>query len=129
MKSYKHNSLELVKKALWDHKGFITHAAKALGVTHQAVSKRIKQNPELQEELKWINEAHLDNTESKLHEAIEDKNMAAIIWHLKCKGKSRGYIENPAMDKTGITININTPQIDKGNKAIDVTPEPEQIEE
>ena len=37
---------------------------------------------------------------SKLTEAINDGNLTAIIFHLKTKGKSRGYIEGQEITAT-----------------------------
>lgn len=84
---------ENYKKAITASGGFITVAAKSLGVTHQAVSLYIKSHPELQELIQSIEESYLDFAEGQLITLIKEKDRAAIFFYLKCKGKERGYIE------------------------------------
>ena len=44
-------------------------------------------------ECKNVNEELIDFAESQLMEHISSGNLTAIIFYLKCKGQSRGYIE------------------------------------
>jgi len=80
-------------EALQVNTGFITQAAQSLGVHYTTLRDWIKADEKLQDEIKAINETILDFTESKLHKLIRDENPAAVFFHLKCKGKRRGYIE------------------------------------
>jgi len=73
--------------------GFVTDAAKGLGITYQGLYKRIKANKKIQSALLAINEEKLDFTESKLIDQIKEGNLGAICFHLKCKGKHRGWVE------------------------------------
>lgn len=86
------------KKAIIASGGFITIAAKSLGVTHSAVSLYIKAHPELQDLIEEIQESYLDFAESQLISLIKAKDKAAIFFYLKCKGKERGYIERAEYD-------------------------------
>jgi len=43
----------------------------------------------------------LDLAESKLLKAIEEGQIAAIIFYLKCKGKKRGYVERQEIVEMG----------------------------
>jgi transposase-like protein len=40
-----------------------------------------------------IEEGLLDLSEGKLRELVDDGNLGAICFHLKCKGKHRGWVE------------------------------------
>lgn len=48
---------------------------------------------ELDKLLTEVEESLVDFSESKLLEQIQDGNLTAIIFHLKTKGKKRGYVE------------------------------------
>ncbi len=73
--------------------GFLTHAAKKIGITYQCLRNRIKLSSKLQRAVDSIQEKKLDFSESQLEKKIMQGNLTAIIFHLKCKGKERGYIE------------------------------------
>ena len=73
--------------------GFISQAAKKLGVTQQAISDRIRKSEQLQQARKEIDESYLDLAESKLVNKINKEDLGAICFYLKCKGKDRGYVE------------------------------------
>jgi len=78
--------------------GFVTYAAKKLGVTHQAVTSRIKASERLQRVQDEIRESYLDLSEHKLITKIKDEDLGAIIFFLKCRGKGRGYIEKQQIE-------------------------------
>ena len=88
-------------RALEAKQGLISLAAKSLRITHQALDKRIKQSEKLQEAISLINEANLDLSESTLHKMIKSKNLGAICFHLKCKGKHRGWVERQEVTGAG----------------------------
>jgi len=73
--------------------GFISQAAKNLGVTQSAISKRIARSDILKAVLEEIVESTLDFAESKLLGLIKESHPASIYFYLKCKGKHRGYVE------------------------------------
>ncbi len=90
-KSY--TTLDECIQALEVKLGFVTEAAKALNISYQALSKRIKKNKKLRDALDAINERKLDFSESKLQDLVKKNNLGAICFHLKCKGKHRGWVE------------------------------------
>jgi AcrR family transcriptional regulator len=46
-------------------------------------------------------EALIDHVEGKLHEAIDHRDIASIIFFLKCKAKKRGYVEKTEIEHSG----------------------------
>ena len=73
--------------------GFLTYTAKILGVTYNAIYARIQKSSQLQRTQLEIQESYLDLSEHSLVKKIKDEDLGAIIFMLKCKGKSRGYRE------------------------------------
>ncbi len=84
---------EDIIEALEANGAFLTNTAKALGISLQGLIKRIANNPDLKAKVEEINERKLDFTESKLMKLIRQGNLGAICFHLKCKGKHRGWVE------------------------------------
>lgn len=59
-----------------------------------------------------ISDIALDFVESKLHKAIEQGNIAGIIFYMKTKGKERGYIERRELTgKNGEPLEPATRQV------------------
>jgi hypothetical protein len=56
------------------------------------------EDPAFAEAVFDLEEADLDFSESALKKQIKQGNIAAIIFHLKCKGKKRGYVEKTEID-------------------------------
>jgi len=94
-------TIKQIKKGLEANAGFISGAAKSLGVTYQAIHNRINKDKELKDFYDAITESHLDLAESKLLSNIKDGNMTGICFFLKCKGKARGYIEKQNWELSG----------------------------
>ena len=78
--------------------GWQSQAAKKLNITQGALSQRISGNPEIRQALDEIKEQYLDLAESKLMAAVNDRELGAICFYLKCRGKERGYIEKVQVD-------------------------------
>ena len=57
------------------------------------ISNYVSRHDELKEVAAQCVEDQLDIAESKLFQHIEDGNIPALLFYLKCKGKDRGYIE------------------------------------
>ena len=110
-------TLKQVEKALKASGGFISHAAKMLGITQSAVTQRIQRHESLQIALNEIKDSHLDLAESKLINKIEKEDLGAICFYLKCQGKGRGYIEKQQADDfsdkaTPVTVIIQKDDIE-----------------
>jgi hypothetical protein len=99
-------------EALEKHYGIVTYACKDVGISRVTHYDWLKEDPEYKAAVEDIDNVALDHTESKLHQLIEgvwmetkpDKggetivyqvppNVSAVIYHLKTRGKKRGYIE------------------------------------
>jgi hypothetical protein len=90
-----------IVKALEANGGFISPTAKALNVTYHAIYDRIQRSDSLKQSLEEIRESQLDMAESALLTKINiEKDLGAICFFLKCKGKKRGYIEKQQVDLT-----------------------------
>jgi len=96
-----HYTIKQIITALEDSGGFLSQAAKRLGCTWQTVRNYVNKYATIQKALEAINESRLDFSESKLLSQIKEGNTTAIIFHLKCKGKKRGYVERTEQEHRG----------------------------
>lgn len=98
-------------KALEKSLGIVSHACKSIGIHRSTHYDWLESDPDYRSAVTELEEDALDLSESKLFERIvgvkllSDKNNPesavyqvppsdrAIIFHLKTKGKKRGYIE------------------------------------
>jgi hypothetical protein len=83
---------DTVIAAIRQHRGLLAPTAKMLGYDRPALYQYVKRH-----ELEWVieeaREASLDWAENALWAQIEQGNLTAIIFYLKCLGKSMGYVE------------------------------------
>lgn len=92
MAKKKVNFDDLVK--MYEKKGGnISATCSALGITRQTFFNYRNSSKLLDQRLNEVAESLVDFAESKLVEQINDGNLTAIIFFLKTKGKSRGYVE------------------------------------
>ena len=102
---------EIVKARLLNgltkSRGIVTDACKIAGISTATYYKYYKNDPEFAEAAMLIQESNLDFVESKLYELISEKNISAVLFYLKCKGRGRGYIE-----QNDTNVNVNDIQID-----------------
>ena len=89
--------MNLKKKAVIDalekSLGVVTTACRSAGIGRTQYYNWLKDDPEFAEEVRSIENISLDFAESQLHKRMKEGSDAAIIFFLKCKAKSRGYIE------------------------------------
>jgi predicted transcriptional regulator len=106
---------EQIAEALRASGGLQTPAAKMLGVSQQMISSRIRKSPYLLEVRREVEEALLDIAETQLVQQIKKGRIGAIIFYLKCKGKSRGYIEkhHQTVEHTGKPQQIEVKGLEK----------------
>jgi hypothetical protein len=82
-----------IAQALESTGGFISQAALNLDTTPRTVERYIKRYPRLQDILWDINCRYLDLAESEHIKQMKDHNYDAVKFHLRCKGKNRGWVE------------------------------------
>ena len=80
----------------------LSATAAALGLGRRTLIQWRDKDPKLAEAMADVEESLIDFSESKLLEQINVGNLTAIIFHLKTKGKKRGYVEKTEQD---ITVN------------------------
>jgi len=98
--------------------GNISESCQAVGIVRDTYYHWMEKDPAFKTAVMAVQESLIDYTESKLLQLIQDKNPIAILFKLKCHGKSRGYEERSTVDQN---VNlVNTDQILKflkGDKA------------
>lgn len=82
---------ERVAEALRKNAGVQAAAARALGVTRQAIQNWLRDHPELREVIAENDETLLDLAESNLIKALKNGEKWATRYMLDTKGKVRGY--------------------------------------
>jgi hypothetical protein len=70
-------------------------AARMIGVRRRKIADWISKDDELRQIMEDIDESLLDMSESALMTHIVEGNPIANLFHLKTKGRKRGYIEQP----------------------------------
>lgn len=83
---------ETIAKALKKTGGNMSATAQALKVTRQAISKRVKENPDLKAVCDEARETLVDLAESKLVGAVKKGNAWAVRLVLTTTGRGRGYV-------------------------------------
>lgn len=73
--------------------------ATALGVGRTTLYEWRQKDAKLDKMMHDVEEALVDFSESKLLEQIQEGNMTAVIFHLKTKGRKRGYIEGMEVEE------------------------------
>lgn len=101
-KQSKKRMLEALRATL----GVVTPALEKADVSRDQYYKWLKQDPEFKEATEECADIAIDYTESKLYKLIREENPTAIIFHLKTKGKKRGYIERQEVEAMGGEMKI-----------------------
>lgn len=111
--------------------GVLKVACEATGMCRKTIWEWRKKYPEFDERCHECEEVAIDFVESSMFKKIERGTKGSeslIIFYLKTKGKSRGYIERQEVDMSaevkGITVNVTSQEtaqvlqdiMDKNNK-------------
>jgi hypothetical protein len=89
---------EQLIEALEKSGGIMAAAARAVGLDRSTVHHRVNASPKLKAVWENVREINLDAVESKLNQAIQAGELAAIFFYLKCQGKRRGWVERQEFD-------------------------------
>ena len=96
--------------AIKESKGLLTLAARKSGIGYTTLWRYTQDFPSVKQAVEEAKESMTDFTEGKLFEKINKGDTACIIFYLKCKAKSRGYVERQELEHTGserpITIKV-----------------------
>ena len=78
--------------------GNVTDACNKTGLSRETYYSYFDNDKKFKQQVEDISDIRLDHVESKLDKLIDDKDPKAIIFFLKTKGKTRGYIERHEID-------------------------------
>ena len=78
--------------------GIITDACKKTNIARCTFYDYCKKDQEFAGKVSEIRNLSSEFVESKLWKLIEENNITAIIFYLKCQGKDRGWTEKPQIE-------------------------------
>jgi hypothetical protein len=81
--------------------GNISEMCKAVDIPRSTYYKWMKDDESFKDAVHTLDDAMIDYVESKLVGQIAKGNMTAIIFFLKCKGRTRGWIERESKEISG----------------------------
>ena len=91
--------------------GNVAGACRAMNINRRTYYNWMEKHEDFKVTVDDITEALIDDAESQLQTLISSGNVVAILFYLKTRAKSRGYIERQETDITSkgdkIKININ----------------------
>lgn len=107
-KEAKEKFLELYKKNACN----ISVTCSQVGVSRRWYYENRKKDSKFEEELASMEEEMIDFAETQLFRNIKEGKETSLIFFLKCKAKSRGYIERQEIDHSGnidsnVTANVS----------------------
>lgn len=86
-----HHTIEQVKEELRNTRGMVLNAATRLGVSKQALYRRIREDEDLQEFLNDIRDEIKDKAETNVTDAIMAGDREMSRWYLSQLASDRGY--------------------------------------
>lgn len=99
-------------KALHDNLGLVTQAAAQCGIERTTHYLWLRTDPDYVEAVKELNNVTMDFVEEAHFRNIRKGESANIIFHLKCRGKERGYFETKNINLSG-GLDLNLPEEEK----------------
>jgi len=85
-------------EALTEALGIVTIACKKVGISRETHYRWYNSDKKYKEAVDDLSDVTLDFAESMLHKQMQEKDTAATIFYLKCRGKKRGYVERSEID-------------------------------
>ena len=104
MNKNEHLKKEQLLKALEKSLGIVSTACESIGISRTTYYKYYNEDKDFKRSVDSIGDIALDCAESQLFELIKEKNVTAIIFYLKTKGKKRGYIEKQEVNHNSNNI-------------------------
>jgi hypothetical protein len=92
---------EKLKQALQESNGNISHAARVMGISRNAIHQHVNANSELKQILDDSRQTMLDEAENALLSAVREKQGWAVCFTLKTIGQERGYVERADQSHSG----------------------------
>jgi hypothetical protein len=92
-KAKTNNNKKIFLQALAEHRGIVTKACNATGISRTQVYKWRDEDTTFVDQINEVQQIVLDFAEDKLFEHIDNDNVPSLIFFLKCRGKERGYVE------------------------------------
>ena len=89
---------EQLLQALTKSLGIVSTACASVDISRTTYYKYYNEDKDFQTLVDDISDVAIDFAESKLFDLIDNGNVAATIFYLKTKGKSRGYTEKQELD-------------------------------
>lgn len=110
---------EDLEDAIRLHRGYLTKAAKELGVSLRELLNNVARYPSLKNVCEEEREKRLDEAEDQLEKKVQRGNLSAIMFYLSKQGKHRGWSEekDKAEDKP---LHIRIMPAQDGGQVIDI---------
>lgn len=108
-KTSQEKELEEVRAKVLEGKGNASFTAQLLGIGRSTLYEWMEKHPIIKTWIHEAGEAQIDHVENKLFELINNGEIAATIFYLKTKGKTRGYIERQETHHSG-GIELKSPE-------------------
>jgi len=105
-----HLKKKAVIKALEKSLGIVTLACSQVDISRSTFYKWYGEDEEFKKQVDDVDNLVLDFSEGQLYQRIKEKNVSANIYHLKTRGRKRGWGERHDIDFNSsepITINLN----------------------
>ena len=132
-KEIQHTKKLAMLEALHKTLGIVTAAAEKVNINPCTHYDWLKNDDGYAKAVKALKNVAKDFAESKLHKAISNGNITAIIFFLKCQAKDRGYIERQEVDNMGTIEHVGKVAIfrlpENGREVKDVGPEAKKADE
>jgi len=94
----------LLIQALKKSYGVVTVACDLVGISRHTYYKWYHNDDDFKKRADEAGEYGLDAAETQLHKNIKGGKEASLIFYLKCRGRSRGFIERG--DDSSLVVNI-----------------------
>ena len=130
-----HPKKRAMLEALENSMGIVTTAIKSLNAQGVALTRRthylwMEHDKDYRAEVNAIDGINLDFSETFLFKSIKEGNIAACIFHLKCRGKSRGYVEHHEFEHNiGTTAKRFILELEPDEELVNGTPKSRTIQE